>query len=319
VIGVGVLLVMTGIVVWLSIGRGRGSAGAPVAGLAVLLAGTAWTLISPQPCERETAYFCVRVEDDTTHPTGRLLYLDTLLHSYVDVADPAYLEFGYTQIVSDVLAAVTPGDGPVDALHIGGGGFSLPRHIAATRPESRSVVLELDPSIVATARDELGLVTSDALRVRIGDARLGIAEQPSASYDVVVGDAFGGLAVPWHLTSREMVQEVRRVLRPGGIYVVNVIDYPPLRFARSEAATMLDVFGNAGVMGPASTVTGTAGGNVMLLASDEPLPVEALLAANRQRRGTDAVTTDAELDRWIGDATVLTDDDAPVDQLLTRD
>ena len=43
-------------------------------------------------------------------------------------------------------------------------------------------------------------------------------------------DAFGDLAVPWHLATREMAAEVRRVVRPGGIYVQNVIDYPPLRF-----------------------------------------------------------------------------------------
>ena len=54
---------------------------------------------------------------------------------------------------------------------------------------------------------------------------------------LVIGDAFGGLAVPWHLTTTEFLDEVARVLRPDGAYVANLIDYPPLGFFRAEAAT----------------------------------------------------------------------------------
>ena len=82
-------------------------------------------------------------------------------------------------------------------------------------------------------------MTGPDLEVVVGDARTSIAAQPTGSYDVVVGDAFGSLAVPWHLTTREMVAEVRRVLRPGGTYVLNVIDNPPNAFAAAEAATLV--------------------------------------------------------------------------------
>lgn len=46
-------------------------------------------------------------------------------------------------------------------------------------------------------------------------------------------EAFGGIAVPWHLTTREVVQEVRRVLGVNGIYLVNAIDYWPPRASGS--------------------------------------------------------------------------------------
>ena len=85
-------------------------------------------------------------------------------------------------------------------------------------------MLEVDGDLVDVARERLGLRTSPALRVLEGDARMTMRDQPSRSADVVVGDAFGGRAVPWHLATREWAAEVRRVLRPGGLYALNVID-----------------------------------------------------------------------------------------------
>ena len=114
--------------------------------------------------------------------------------------------------------SLAPEGEPIDALHIGGGGFTLPRYISATRPGSSNRVLELDPVVVEVAEDELGLERSADLSIRVGDARLGLADEPAATYDLVIGDAFGGPAVPWHLTTREFVSEIARALRPGGIY-----------------------------------------------------------------------------------------------------
>ncbi len=318
VIAVGAALIVAGVAVWVRIGRGRG-AGLPLVALAALLAGTGWTAVAPQPCERESTYFCVRVETDPVRESGRTLYLDTLRHSYVDLADPTHLEFAYARIVGDVLAVMAPEEQPLDALHIGGGGFTLPRYLAATRPGSSSLVLELDPTVFDVAREDLGLVTSEDLRVRVGDARLGLASEPAAAYDLVVGDAFGGLAVPWHLTTREFVTEIQRALRPGGMYVVNVIDYPPLSFARAEAATLRAVFGHVAVIAPESRIEGRSGGNIMLVASDSPIPRESILEANRLRFGDDeVVTAETGLGAFIAGAAVLTDDFAPVDQLLSQ-
>ncbi len=306
----GGVLVATGIGVAVTL---RG----PSKDLAAVLVLTAltgsWLVAADGPCEYETRYYCASVVTDPDRPGGRVLLLDGLRHSYVDLDDPMHLEFRYAQRIGDVLAEQPTG--PLDVLHLGLGGGTLPRHLAAVRPGSRSTVLEVDPEVPGIDRARLGLGDVPDLEVRVGDARTSLPDLPAQAYDVVVGDAFGSLAVPWHLTTREMVAEVRRVLRPGGTYALNVIDYPPLAFVRAETATLLAAFAHVAVLAPPTAVAGRTGGNLVLVASDQPFDTAALATRAAARGEPGAVEADAR--RFAGDADVLTDDDAPVDQLLT--
>jgi len=316
----GALLVVSGLVVAVVLPRAvqpaQPAGPGALVGLVVLTALTgAWLVSADSSCDVETRYYCASVLADPAREGGRTLVLDGLSHSYVDLDDPAYLEFGYTQRFGDVLAEQP--DGPLDVLHLGGGGFTIPRHLAEVRPGTRSMVLEVDPEIPVIGRERLGLVTGPDLVVEVGDARTAITGQPSGAYDVVVGDAFGSLAVPWHLTTAEMVEQVRRVLRPGGVYVLNVIDFPPLDFARAESATLLAAFEDVALMAEPESLEGTDGGNLVLVASDDPLPVDALEGRAGAHEEPASVVGRAGVASFAGDAPVLTDDDAPVDQLLT--
>ena len=62
-------------------------------------------------------------------------------------------------------------------------------------------------------------------------------------------------------------------------------------------------------------VLGRDGGNLVVVASDRPLDLAALRTAQGGSRRS--VSDRAALERFAGSARVLTDDDAPVDQLLT--
>jgi spermidine synthase len=281
----------------------------------VLSSGAA--VLAGPPCDVETAYFCAKVDVDEARPSGRILWLDDLRHAYVDLDDPTYLEFQYTQLLGDIVDAMDPAGASLDAVHLGGGGFTIPRYVEATRPGSDNLVLELDPGVVRIATDELGLVPSDRLRIRTGDARGHLRDVPADSADLVVGDAFGGRAVPYHLATEEFAADIRRVLRDDGIYAQNIIDQPPLRFLWADVATLREVFAHVAVLGPAGRFDASAGGNTIVLASDAPLPLDALRAELAARGAVDEIRADADLDDAVDGATVLTDDYAPVDQLLT--
>jgi spermidine synthase len=285
-------------------------------GLAVLAGTLAMTVAGP--CEVESAYFCARVVPDEQRLSGRTLVLDTLAHSYVDLDDPTYLRFGYVKVLGDVADVIAPPGEPIDAVHLGGGGFTMPRYVQATRPGSDNLVLELDPEMVQLAEDRLGLVLTDDLRAVTGDARVNLRRLADGAADLVIGDAFGGLAVPWHLATAEFAREVQRVLRPDGIYALNVIDRPPSRFLSAEVATLRSVFAHVALVAPPERIALEQGGNVVILSSDAPLPERAVAERLSAREAADVVVgSPDEIDRVVGAERVLTDEFAPVDQLIT--
>ena len=77
-----------------------------------------WRRASSSPCQVESAYYCIKVEHDIQKPSGRILWLDDLMHSYVDLDDPTYLEFDYIKSFSDTVAVAWPrGPGVGRAAH----------------------------------------------------------------------------------------------------------------------------------------------------------------------------------------------------------
>jgi hypothetical protein len=328
-VGLGALLVLAGVVVGTRLGRGaRGARSGWGAGSglarsvppAMLLVpgvlGAAW---GPGSCDVETVYHCAQVVTDDERPSGRVLELDGLRHSYVDLDDPTHLEFDYIAALASVADTAFPSTEPIVAYHLGGGGLTIPRYLAEVRPGTTSVVSEIDPGVLDVDVAQLGLETGPGLTVRIEDGRLGIGDIPSASQDLVVGDAFGGVSIPWHLTTREAMTEVRRVLASDGLYAANLIDFGPMEFVRAEIATLRTVFDHVVLLADADVLDSAAGagGNVVVVASQAPVNLTAL--ANRLAgRVPDWRLIDGPgLGAWVGDAMVLTDDHAPVDQLLT--
>jgi len=315
ILAVLLILLGLGVTVWLQRMRA-----VSLTTLAVILAGGALSFAASHPCQYESAYYCAYIVADEERDDGYALLLDTLRHSYVDLNDPAHLEFDYTAWFGDVITAIAPEGEPLDTLHIGGAAMTMPRYLRHEHPGSTSTVLELDQLLVDLAEDELGFEPGSDIEVVVGDARLSAGQLDEGRYDLVIGDAFGGVAVPWHLATWEFTATLHDALHDDGVYVMNVLDYGPREFLRAEVATVADVFEHVAVIGRASSFDldrSDVGGNYVVIASDAPLPVEHIEAANRDRRRDDVVLHGSALRDFVGDAMVLTDDHAPVDQLLT--
>ena len=109
---------------------------------------------------------------------------------------------------------------PLRVVHLGGGALTLARDVAATRPRSTQQVVEIDTSAVPTVLARICRWTAAGrIRVRGGDARAGLGEDPGRSADLIIADVFGGARTPAHLTSTEFLDgdtpcaAARRVLR----------------------------------------------------------------------------------------------------------
>lgn len=305
----GVILAGTGLVIWTT--RARWALGS-VAAVAALSLGL---LIFSGPCQYETAYHCAIVEVDPFNDTGRTLWLDRVRNSYVDLELPTYLEFRYIRLMVDIIETEAP-PGALNVVSIGGGGFTLPGYIEHTRPESKNTVLEIDPKLVEIGREDLNL--TDEIEVVVEDARISLRDVAEGHADIVIGDAYSGTSVPWHLTTSEYTSQIDRVLAPGGTYTMNVIDYGDLDFVRAEAATLLQGFSHVALLAPPDYLAGEAGGNFVLVASQESIDIAAIENRILARRGTELALSGDELVEFIDDAPILTDDFAPVDQMLGR-
>ncbi|HEY5891008.1 MAG TPA: fused MFS/spermidine synthase [Acidimicrobiia bacterium] len=309
VAGVGVLLILGGS--WLIISRSRWATVA-VAAMGCLSAFAVAT--SDGPCLYETTYHCADVLVDEARPSGRILVLDRGHNSYVDLEDPTYLDFRYTNVMADVID-VDLEEGPLDVLSIGGGGFTFPHYLDATRPGTSHTVLEIDGDLETIAQTHLGF--TDQADVIAGDARATIAAIPDDSVDLVIGDAFSGYTVPWHLTTVEFNEIVNSKMRSDGIYVINVIDEGGLDFARAAASTFRGVFEHVAVIAPPEYLAGLDGGNFVIVGSQAELELNAILDRIRSRGGIENAIEGTQLDEFIGSAPILRDDFAPVDQMLS--
>jgi spermidine synthase len=234
----------------------------------------------------------------------RRMLVDGLEAAVVDRADPTHLDFPYMRWIADVLDLGWRAGTPLRAVHVGAGGCVLARYLAATRPGSHSEAFENDGAVLEALATVLDLGAEPGLRVRVGDGRALLSGRPARSADVVITDAFAGPVVPAHLTTIEYQHEVRRVLRAGGVHLMNVIDTPPGRLARRHAATLIDAFAEVVLIAPRAVVSGRRTGNVVLAGADRTLSLARLRARARPNH---EVLGPAEVAVLAQDAVVLRD------------
>lgn len=231
---------------------------------------------APEPVTAPVGGGRAELVPDRDRPRGWTLLLDGAPQSHVDLDDPSYLDFEYQRRLGHIADLAAPPGRPVHAVHLGGGAFTLARYIAATRPRSTQQVIEVDTELIRFVRDALPLDRGWRIRVRGDDARSGLRKLPDGWADLIIADVFSGARTPAHLGSTEFAGEVRRVLRPGGLYAANIADGPPLAYLRAQIATVGTVFPESCLTADPAVLRGRRFGNAVLLASDQPLPVAEL-------------------------------------------
>jgi spermidine synthase len=233
-------------------------------------------------------------------------------HSHVDLDDPTRLESEYVRQIAFMVDLAAAERAPLRVLHLGGGGLTLPRYIAVTRPGSGQQVVEIDGKLLDFVRQELPLPRNARVRLRTGDARDVLSRVPEAAFDMTITDVYNGARIPKHLTSAEYYGLSKRALRPEGVHVANLADGAVgggLTFTKRQIANARQHFAQVAVLTDPGILRGRKFGNIVLLASDAPLPLEGLV----RRAASDAfpcrVVHGEELTSFQGGAKPFTDAD----------
>jgi len=275
-------------------------------------------VIPPAPAYPIVAdYVTIEIKADRApeHPGGRLLLMDGVEASHVALNTPTRIRFEYLRHLVGVIDAMFPARDGLDVLQVGGGPCTLGRYLVATRRRARVTVAERDAGVVQVSRDHLMLDAVPRLEVRVGDGREAIAALPDDSLDLVVVDAFVGLMAPHALSTAEFIADVRRVLRPGGLHAMNLIDVEPLELARAVAAGMCGEHAEVALLAEPAVLEHRTSGNVLLLASDRPLAPEATGRALARDAAPWQARSGRALARMVDGHPALHDDVPPTHQL----
>jgi len=278
-------------------------------------------------CLRETNYFCINVNtdyldedriallgfDDEEPPVVHTLVLDRLVHSYTLPEHPGALIYGYERTYAQVVEPLAERNPGLRSFFIGGGGYTFPRYMEETYPESEIVVAEIDPGVTEIARVTLGLQGSERIEAYDEDARTLMASlEDGEPYDLIFGDAFNDFSVPYHLTTLEFTQLVDRLLAPDGLYVANIVDGGGRgSFMRAFVRTQKAVFEHVAVIPTISSWRSAPRTTWVVVASQEPLELDHITSPG-------APLPQDELDEYLAmePPLILTDDYVPVDNLL---
>ncbi|MCH8175307.1 MAG: fused MFS/spermidine synthase [Proteobacteria bacterium] len=279
--------------------------------------------------KRESQYSHIRVITDANAPHMRVLMLDQLAHSRVDMRNPANLDglqqYSYVKfygLFTDMLGTEKE---TLRTLSLGGGGYVIPQYVAANWPGSHVEVAEIDPAVTETAMEYLGLPRDHGMAIVHLDVRNHIDDllrrqqlgEDLGQYDLIYGDAFNDFTVPFQLTTVEFHQKLRTLMAPAGVYLLNVVDvFSSGRFLGAELATLRSVFPWVYVFAPGSALGSRADqrDTFVFVCALQPLN-DALMefSDTPYRRLSDAEVE--ELATRAG-SIILTDNYAPVENLL---
>ena len=203
--------------------------------LACLSSVTAGTLY-----EKESQYHYIRVTQSGSVRTLKFRRSGSEFNeSAMDTKDPLRLVLQYTKLMFAGFLFVPE---PKSILMVGLGGGVCPRVMGHYFPEARVDIIELDPAVVEVAEEYFSFRQGPRLKVMVRDGRVGIKVLASKArqYDIVMLDAYRADYIPYHLTTKEFLQECRQILKPGGVLVSNL--WSSLLLYEYERRTMDAVF-----------------------------------------------------------------------------
>lgn len=243
------------------------------------------------------------VRRDEFRDDAYVLLINGVPSSHIVPDHPEELEFEYMRWIAAAIDTLVIAPAPASTpriTHLGGGACSLARYFAHTCPGSHNTVVELDAKLAQLVRELFEIPRAPAVKIRAGEARAVTEGFAPASREVIIRDVFAGDTTPRPLTTVEFFHAARRALTPSGLYVANCGDHSDLSVAKAEIAGLRRVFAHVACIADPPMLKGRRYGNIILLASDTPLPHDATPAHAKlaKRLLTGAVPAHYKDEEW---------------------
>jgi len=182
------------------------------------------------------------------------------LETLIDLRQPHRLQHRYSHTM---MAGLLYGPDPRAVLLVGLGGGAIVRFLNHEYPRMQLDVVEIDPVVVALAREYFGTVPGERTRIFTEDA-VEYVRRTDERYDLILMDAHlmpsaqtNATGLPLRLAAQAFLVNLREHLTPGGVAVFNLIEG---RDTRASIGLIGDTF-------PAVDVyRSSAAGNVIVVA-----------------------------------------------------
>ena len=283
---------------------------------------TYWQGSLANPCDRESSYYCIRVvnlQNEVSYGTAKGMVLDHLLHSMNFRESPAVLLSPYVHLMDELISLHFQDQrNSLKYFFAGGGAYTQPRAIKARWPDSVIDVAELDSEVTDTAEQQLWL-NKDGINIFHEDARVNLNRQPAKKYDVIIGDVFHDITIPYHLVTREYKAIIKNRLNDNGIYLMNLVDSnDDPRLLKSVYRTLQQEFKQVHIY-IQNSIKQSARLTYVIVAGKNIRGNELIKSKISASRSWTNVTSDVIAKGTPLEALpVLSDDYAPVDRLISH-
>jgi len=159
--------------------------------------------------------------------------------SVVKMGDLDYLGLPYAKSAMIGLAFAEQLD---RILVLGVGAGNIPMFLRKHCSDAQIDVIDIDPQIIALAKQYFNLVEDRRLRAYAQDGRAFI-ENVQKPYDLIFLDAYTAAGIPKHLASKEFLLSLKKALKPSGAVVANMWSTPKVNpLYKSMLRTYQEVF-----------------------------------------------------------------------------
>ena len=310
----GTILLVVGLIGLWQVGR-KTAATATVASLFLIpfvawgLAGTLKTA-EGQIFETESGYNYIQVVE-RGGCTYLLLNEGQAYHSYYCAAgQPERVSVWSMMLAAPYFYAEPPQVSRMAVIGLAAG--TIPKLYLQAYPEAHVDGIEIDGAIIQAGYDFFAL-RDERIQTIVGDGRYEL-NQLTGNYEVITIDAYKVPYIPWHLTTVEFFEEVRRQLTADGVVAINVGRAPnDRRLVEALTATLQQVFPSVHTV----DVPGTL--NTILFATVQPTSA-ADLATHTPTHPLVAQVVGAAVSSLqpttAGDGVLFTDNRAPVETIV---